>query len=111
MAEMEEKSPLEKTAGEDERRESHKPGSHEGEAVTVFDTQEDSEAWVVHGLLESAGIDAVVVSLDATQNIFPGVGGVTVRVTPEHAEEARRVIAENRSGSPEGESASDEPAA
>ena len=82
------------------------------ELTTVFDTQEESEAWVVHGLLESAGIKAVVVSLDAPQSILPGVGGVQVRVAEEDAEEARRIIAENRGATPpeEGQS-TDEPAA
>jgi len=68
--------------------------------VEVFDTQEESEAWVVQGLLESAGIAAVVSGFDAPQSVLPGVGGVQVRVAPEQAEEARRVIAENRGAEP-----------
>lgn len=64
------------------------------ELVEVFDTEQESEALVVHGLLTSAGIESVVTSLDATQNIFPGVGGVVVRVNSEQAEEARRIIEE-----------------
>lgn len=62
--------------------------------VEVFDTEQESEALVVHGLLTSAGIESIVTSLDATQNIFPGVGGVVVRVNPEQADEARRIIEE-----------------
>ena len=50
------------------------------ELVKVFDTEQESEAMVVQGLLQSAGIDAYVQSLDATQNIYPGVGGVIVVV-------------------------------
>ncbi len=78
------------------------PKSHpEPEELTaVFDTQEESEAMVVQGLLESSGIEAVITGLDAPQNILPGVGGVLVRVAPEDAEEARRVIAENRGVNP-----------
>ena len=64
------------------------------ELVEVFDTEQESEALVVHGLLTSAGIESIVTSLDATQNIFPGVGGVVVRVNPEQADEARRIIDE-----------------
>lgn len=79
--------------------------------VRVFDTQEETEAWVVHGLLQSAGIEAIVVPLEAPQNILPGVGGVVVRVAPENAEAARRVIEESRSAPPRGEAASEEPAA
>lgn len=62
------------------------------ELVEVFGTEQESEAMVVHGLLTSAGIDSVVTSVDAQQNIFPGVGGVVVRVNPAQAEDARRLI-------------------
>ena len=66
------------------------------ELVTVFETAEDSEALVVHGLLEAEGIEALMTSLYAQQEILPGVGGVVLRVAPEHAQEARRVIEEYR---------------
>ena len=66
------------------------------ELVTVFQTSEEAEALVVHGLLESAGIEALMTSLLAQQEILPGVGGVALRVAPEHAEAARRVIEEYR---------------
>jgi len=66
------------------------------ELVTVFETPEDAEALVVHGLLEAEGIEALMTSLYAQQEILPGVGGVVLRVAPEHAEEARRVIEEYR---------------
>src|SRR5213082_3172066 len=64
--------------------------------VRVFDTEQESEAMVVHGLLESAGIDSDVTSLDAQQDILPGVGGTVILVREEDAEEARRVIEEYR---------------
>ncbi len=64
------------------------------ELVDVFDTQQESEAQVVHGLLTSAGIESVVASLDATQGVWPGVGGVVVRVNAEQADAARKVIEE-----------------
>jgi Putative prokaryotic signal transducing protein len=64
--------------------------------VTVFDTEQETEAMVVRGLLQSAGIDAYIQSLDATQNIYPGVGGVTVVVREEQAENAKAMIAEFR---------------
>ncbi len=66
------------------------------ELVTVFETPEEAEALVVHGLLEAEGIEALITSLYAQQEILPGVGGVVVRVASEHAEEARRVIEEYR---------------
>lgn len=64
--------------------------------VKVFDTEQESEALVVKGLLESAGIDADMTSLDAPQDTFPGVGGTIILVREEQAEEARRVIEEYR---------------
>ena len=66
------------------------------ELVRVFDTQQESEAIVVQGLLESAGIEAEVTAIDAAQDVFPGVGGTIVLVREEDADEARRVIAESR---------------
>jgi len=60
--------------------------------VKVFDTQQETEAMIVHGLLTSAGIESLVSSIDADQALWPGVGGVVVMVNPEQAEEARRVI-------------------
>ncbi len=62
--------------------------------VIVFDTEQESEAMVVKGLLESEGIDSIVTNLDAPQDVLP-VGGVVIRVRPEQAEEARRIIQEN----------------
>jgi len=64
--------------------------------VRVFDTEQESEAMVVSGLLESAGIDCDVTSLDAQQDILPGVGGTIILVREEDADEARRVIQEYR---------------
>jgi Putative prokaryotic signal transducing protein len=64
--------------------------------VDIFGTKDDSEAMVVQGLLDSAGIQSAIVSLDAPQEILPGVGGVVIRVAPENAEEAKRLIEEYR---------------
>src|ERR1700674_2797499 len=64
--------------------------------VRVFDTEQESEAMVVHGLLESAGIDSDLTSLDAQQDILPGVGGTVILVREEDAAEARRLIEEYR---------------
>ena len=66
------------------------------ELVKIFDSEQESEAMVVKGLLESAGIDSDLRALDAPQDTFPGVGGTIILVREEDAEEARRVIAENR---------------
>jgi len=69
--------------------------SHE-ELVKVFDTDEESEAMVVRGLLESAGIEAMIQNREAPQDILPGVGGVVVLVRPEQAQEAVATIEEYR---------------
>jgi Putative prokaryotic signal transducing protein len=66
------------------------------ELVTVFDTQDEPEAMVVHALLTSAGIESLIANLQAPQDVLPGVGGVVVRVSAAQAEEARRVIEEYR---------------
>jgi len=64
------------------------------ELVEVFDTLQESEAMVVHGLLTSAGIDSIIANLQAPQDLLPGVGGLSVRVNPAQGEEARQVIAD-----------------
>jgi len=66
------------------------------ELVEVFDTMQESEAMVVHGLLTSAGIESVVANLQAPQDVFPGVGGISVRVNPAQEEAARRLIDDYR---------------
>ena len=64
--------------------------------MRVFDTEQETEAMVVGGLLESAGIDCDVTSLDAQQEILPGVGGTVILVREEDAAAARRLIKEYR---------------
>jgi hypothetical protein len=70
------------------------------ELINVFDTEQESEALVVNALLTSAGIESDVASIDATQSIFPGVGGVVVRVNPAQAEEAKKIIEEYKNSIP-----------
>ncbi|HUQ49754.1 MAG TPA: hypothetical protein VM056_03485 [Terriglobales bacterium] len=64
------------------------------ELVEVFDTQQESEALIIQGLLDSAGIESLMTNLDAPQDVMPGVGGVIFRVAPDVADEAKRVITE-----------------
>jgi len=66
------------------------------ELVEVFDTMQESEAMVVHGLLTSAGIESVVANLQAPQDVFPGVGGISVRVNQAQEEQARQLIDDYR---------------
>ena len=77
------------------KSEERRPNPNE-KLVRVFDTEQESEAMVVHGLLESSGIESDLTSLDAQQDILPGVGGTVILVREEDAEEARRLIEEYR---------------
>ena len=64
--------------------------------VKVFDSEQESEAMVVKGLLESAGIDTDMTALDAPQDTFPGVGGTILLVREEDAADARAIIEDYR---------------
>jgi hypothetical protein len=60
--------------------------------VKIFDAEQENEAIVVQGLLQSAGIESDLKSLDAVQNAFPGVGGTVILVREEDAPEAEKII-------------------
>ncbi len=60
--------------------------------VKIFDTEQETEAMVVQGLLQSAGIDSDLKSIDAVQETFPGVGGTVILVREEDAPEAEKII-------------------
>jgi Putative prokaryotic signal transducing protein len=63
--------------------------------VKVFDSEQESEAMVVKGLLESAGIDSDLTAASMVQDTFPGLGGMIILVREEDAEAARKLIAEH----------------
>lgn len=71
------------------------PDPHE-KLVKVFDTEQETEAIVVQGLLESAGINSDLKSIDAVQETFPGVGGTLLLVREQDAPEAQKIIDEYR---------------
>src|ERR1700674_1147314 len=75
--------------------EAQRPNPNE-KLIRVFDTEQESEAMVVRGRLESAGIDSDLTSLDAQQDILPGVGGTVILVREEDATQAQRLIEEYR---------------
>ena len=64
--------------------------------VKVFDSEQEPEALVVKGLLDSAGIDSDLTSASLVQDAFPGLGGMILLVREEDAEAARRVIVAGR---------------
>ena len=85
--------------------------ANDAELVKVFDTEQESEAMVVQGLLESAGIESIIASLDAPQDVLPGVGGVIVQVRPDQADEALRMIQDYRTNAAPDAEFTEEPTA
>ncbi len=75
--------------------------------VKVFDSEDESEALVVKGLLDSAEIDNDLASAQLLQDAFPGMGGMIILVRQEDAAKARSIIAEYRR--PPGAEPSEEP--
>jgi hypothetical protein len=78
--------------------EAQRPDPNE-KLVKVFESEQEPEALVVKGLLDSAGIESDLTSASLVQDAFPGLGGMILLVREEDAEEARRVIAEGRRSS------------
>ena len=64
--------------------------------VKIFDAEQENEAIVVQGLLQSAGIESDLKSIDAVQDAFPGVGGTVILVREEDAPEAKKIIEASR---------------
>jgi len=93
------------TTAEERRR----PDPNE-KLVKVFDSEQEPEAMVVKGLLDSAGIENDLASASLLQDAFPGMGGMIILVREEDAEKARQLIAESRQASLLGDSADDDDA-
>jgi hypothetical protein len=74
--------------------------------VKVFDSEQESEALVVKGLLDSAAIESDLTSASFLQEAFPGLGGMIILVREEDAEKARGLIAVSRQ--PAGDAAADD---
>jgi hypothetical protein len=87
-------------AAAQERQDSHdnRPNPNE-KLVKVFDSEQESEAMVVKGLLDSAGIQSDLASASLLQDAFPGMGGMIITVREEDAEKARALIAESQAPS------------
>jgi len=64
--------------------------------VKVFDSELESEAMIVKGLLESGGIDSDLTAAAMVQDMFPGLGGMIILVREEDADAARRLIEDYR---------------
>jgi len=76
--------------------------------VKVFESEEETGALVVKGLLESASIETDVAPLSLTQYAFPNIGGTIILVREEDAETARRMIAEYRQKQPDADEEAEE---
>jgi len=61
--------------------------------LRIFDTEQETEAMVVRGLLESAGIDCQLGDSENSPDVLP-FGGIGLLVREEDAEQARQIIAE-----------------
>jgi hypothetical protein len=85
--------------GQSDARKAQRPDPN-GKLVKVFDSEEESEALVVKGLLDSAGIDSDLMSGSWVQETFPGLGGMVILVREDDAAEARRIIAESQRAGP-----------
>lgn len=64
--------------------------------VKVFDSERETEALVVKGLLDSANIENSLTPVSLTQYAFPDVGGTVILVKEEDAEAARQLIEDYR---------------
>ena len=63
--------------------------------VRVFESEEEPEVLVVHGLLEAAGIENDIIGLDFPPDVIP-IGGMAILVREEDAERARQIIRESQ---------------
>ena len=68
--------------------------------VKIFDTERESEAMMVRGLLESAGIETDLKAIELVQDVYPGLGGVVILVREEDAAEASKIIESYRQAPP-----------
>ncbi len=82
-------------AESDATAEEQRPDPNE-KLVKVFDSEQESEAMVVKGLLDSAVIESDLTSASFLQEAFPGLGGMIILVREEDAEKAVDLIAESR---------------
>ena len=78
--------------------------------IKVFDSELETEAMVVKGLLDSAGIDSDLTAAAMLQDTFPGLGGMIILVREEDAERALKLIADQRETASSASAADDETA-
>ncbi len=84
-----------------------KPDPNE-KLVKIFETENEPEALVVKGLLDSACIENDLAPAELSQEAFPGLSGGIILVREEDAARARSIIQEYRQSNAVADS-SDEP--
>ncbi len=77
------------------KAEKQRPNPNE-KLVKVFDSEQEPEALVVKGLLDSAGIENDLQSASFLQDAFPGLGGMIILVREDDAKKALNLIMEYR---------------
>ena len=78
-----------------------------GELIEVFASEDEAEAMVIQGLLDSAEIESQINSAIGAKDVLP-VGSFAVRVAPDVADEAKRIIDDYHQNPPEVEIAEDD---
>ena len=68
--------------------------------VKIFDSETETEALVVKGLLDSASIENSLGPVSLSQYAFPDVGGTVILVKEEDAAAARQLIEDYRRSEP-----------
>jgi hypothetical protein len=68
--------------------------------VKIFDSETETEALVVKGLLDSANIENSLGPVSLSQYAFPDVGGTVILVKGEDADAARQLIEDYRRPTP-----------
>ena len=79
------------------------PGEPEIELIEIWQAADETQAQIIRGALEAAGITCMFrgESLRLTHGItVDGLAEVSILVRPEHADEARSVIAQADAESP-----------
>lgn len=100
-----EERPLEADEDQQDEAAGTEAGEPDEQLDVVFTTNDDSEALVVRGLLESNGLEVAMSTPEAPIGVFPisssDLGRVRLLVRAERAEEARRIISDSEFEGPE----------
>src|SRR5580693_10427185 len=87
---------LDDPAGEAQSRPNPTGPNPNEKLVKIFDSETETEALVVKGLLDSANIENSLGPVSLTQYAFPDVGGTVILVKEEDADAARQLIEDSR---------------